>query len=289
MRKKWANLFVMLPLCLVLLSGCTMPSSTKNLPLSDDQTAKAEINGQPILQEAIQTTNTSPGANQFWYKGYIKNSIEKRTTTSMYDGVVVRPNQAYLVNARMAGKPFQYYRWGDKQFIKSDDVWYKARKEDVLPFDPLHGFSDWLPLFSHAYQLPDDAVLNKPCSVIQVKISGKDWVTKSPSPIFYQLKSQLSSQELNQVLDNTIVKTTFWIGKEDHYIYQYDTWIVMPLPEAGYFDQETFFQFYKFGDVGISKVIQPPEEVQKWVDEFEKQIKSGTLKNQPKEQDQPTE
>ncbi|WP_134699947.1 hypothetical protein [Ammoniphilus sp. YIM 78166] len=269
---------------LLLLTGCTIPSSKTVFSLTEQQNPNVTtMDARGLLQEAVKmTTEGHPGdkkrSNEFWYNGYIRNSIGDRKTTSMYEGILIRPSQAYLVNGRMAGIPFSYYRWEDHYYLKKGDVWFRASKDQVLPYDPFNGFLDWLPLMDNAQKLPDDAVLNTPTDVIEVRISGKEWVEKSTSPLFEELKEKIATDpSLAHVLDNSVVKTTIWIGKEDRYIYQYRTWIVMPLPGGGYVDQEVYFRFYKFGDPGIPDRVKQPEEVEKWVVEFEEKMKAGEL------------
>lgn len=270
---------------LLLLTGCTIPSSKTVFSLTEQQAPNvATLDARSLLQEAVKmTTEGHPddkkrSNSEFWYNGYIRNSIGDRKTTSMYEGILIRPSQAYLVNGRMAGIPFSYYRWEDHYYLKKGDVWFRASKDQVLPYDPFNGFLDWLPLMENAQKLPDDAVLNIPTDVIEVKISGKEWVEKSTSPLFQELKERITADpSLAHVLDNSVVKTTIWIGKKHRYIYQYRTWIIMPLPGGGYVDQEVYFRFYKFGDSGIRDRVKEPQEVEKWVIEFEEKMKAGEL------------
>lgn len=282
-------------LCLILvLGGCSVIPSSKTVFSTAETTPSTDtetIDARGLLEEAVKMSieghpdDETDSNTMFWYTGYISNSIGDRKTTSMYEGILIRPMEAYLVNGRMAGIPFSYYRWEDHFYMKKGDVWFRASEDEVLPYDPFRGFLDWLPLMEEAQKLPDQEVLSIPTDVIQVRISGKEWVEKSPSPLFEELKGKLKGDpSLENVLENSVVKTTLWIGKEDRYIYQYSTWIVMPLPGGGYFDQEIFFRFYKFGDPGIEDRMSPPEEVEKWVTQFEEKIKAGELEDLPGEQ-----
>jgi hypothetical protein len=257
--------------CILLFGGCSpLPAAQTTFSVLDKPEEAKPIDARDLLQDAIQTMTADDPTQQFWYKGYVANSIEKRKTTSMYEGIVVRPIEAYIVNGRMAGKPFQYYRWDGHFYINKGDTWFRADQDEALPYDPLAGFTDWLPLLKDAQQLPDQEILSEPSHVIQVKITGKEWIEQSSSPLFKDLKSRISSQAaLDHILENTVVKMTMWIGKEDKYLHQYSTWIVMPLPGAGYFDQETNFRFYRFGDPAILDKIKRPDEVEKWVLETE--------------------
>ncbi len=48
-----------------------------------------------------------------------------------------------------------------------------------------------------------------------------------------------------------------------HLIYQYKVEIKMPLPDAGYMEQEVFFRFYKYDDPGIK--LSKPEEIEHYI------------------------
>lgn len=269
-----------------LLSGCSLPSNKTTFSVQEKSDQRAPIHAKELLEQAVQATRAADKTQQFWFTGYVKNGIGDRQTTSMFDGVAVRPMESYVVNGRMAGIPFNYYRWDGKVFIKKGDTWFKASEEDVLNYDPFAGFLDWLPFLDNAYELPEQEVLSQLCRVIQVEISGKEWIENSTSPLFSELKETIANEQILQhVLENTIVKSTMWIGKKDHYLYQYSTWIVMPLPGSGYFDQETFFRFYKYSDKGVVKEIQPPEKLEEYVREAEERIKAGELDKIPEQQE----
>jgi hypothetical protein len=284
--------FMLLTISLWFVGGCTtLPSSKTSFPEPKEAAVEeVRMDARELLEKAVKTTNESKETQNFWFTGYIKNSIQNRTTTSMFDGVAMRPQEAFIVNGRIAAAPYQYYHYGDSQFIKKDGIWYPAQSTDAPPFDPFGGFTDWLPLLEDAKALKDQSVLSHLSHVIEVRISAKEWMEQSASPLFAEYRTALEAAEegeaadaletLNHLLDNAVVKMTLWIGKEDHVIYQYSTWIVMPLPGAGYFDQETFFRFYRYDDPRISDHIQSPENVERWVNESEVRIKSGELEGE---------
>jgi len=278
----------------LLLAGCgTLPSQRTAFPDpspaagagSAGNAAPANtVDVRPLLREAIETMNNSELAERFWFTGYIRNSLQKHLVTSMFDGVMSRPKEAFIVNGRIAAQPFQYYGYGDERYIKKNEGWRRLFDDETppLPFDPFAGFSDWLPLLEEAAQRPDETILGRPSHVIEVRISAKDWVERSPSPLFADLEQLAESgtavdlqAEMDRILEETVVKTTFWITKEEKLITQYQTWIVMPLPGGGYFDQETFFRFYRFGDPSIETTHLPePEDVLKWVRQYEELLRT---------------
>jgi hypothetical protein len=53
-----------------------------------------------------------------------------------------------------------------------------------------------------------------------------------------------------------------WIGKDDKHIHQYQTNIEMPIPGAGYMQQEQFFRLLKFNDPGFN--VKKPEDIEKY-------------------------
>jgi hypothetical protein len=267
----------------LLLGGCTTLTTSKtDFPEIKEPGEEVRIDARALLEQAVKTTNESEDTQSFWFMGHIKNSIQDRTTTSMYQGVAMRPEEAYIVNGRIAAQPYQYYSWGDSKFIKRGQIWYRPKgDEEVLAFDPFGGFTDWLPFLEDAKSLPDEAILSHLSHVVEVRINAKEWIEQSPSPLFEDLKlNALSDETLNHVLENTIVKMTLWIGKADHIIYQYRTWLVMPLPGSGYFDQETFYRFYRYNDPSIPDHIQSPERVERWVLEYEEQLRTGELEGE---------
>lgn len=319
MRLRFILGVVLSVVMLLSIAGCTtLSTSMTSFPESsvkpEDSAADSEVDESEVdenvvdmrelVELAVKTTNESEKTQSFWFAGYIKNGFQNRTTTSMYEGVAMRPEQAYIVNGRIAAQPFRYYRWGDTRYINRSNVWYRTEssEQDTLPFDPFGGYTDWLPFLESAKALPDEAILNNLSHVIEVRINAKEWVEQSSAPLFQDIKQLLGEGEIDERLDdeqaiddqfvdeqaaafshaleNTIVKMTLWIGKEDHVIYQYSTWIVMPLPGAGYIDQETYFRFYHYNDPSIPNHIQTPDRLEHWVLEFEEQQREGKLKGE---------
>lgn len=269
MRKQSKIFSLLASVCIAaLLGGCTYESGTKSFATTNfnntptQNTEGLNESGAEWLQYALEKAKTDPDAQKYWYKGHVKNMILSRSVTSMFNGAVVN-DKGYNVDARIAAQPYQYYRIDDKHFIRAKDYWVTARDEP-LAFDVLAGFDDWLPFMDKAVQLPDDKVYGTLSAVFQLKMTGAEWLAKSQSPLFEPLKKQLGDRpDLEYILNESTIKTTFWIGKEDRLIHQYQTWIILPLPEAGTMDQEVFFQLYKYDDPGIH--IKDPAEVEKYL------------------------
>lgn len=260
----------------LLATGCTYASEVTSFPEPADAAAAVDpeiVDATELLTRAIEISDTDDAAQSFWYTGYVKNNIGRRATTSMYDGIVYRPGDAYLVNGRVATRPYRYFRFGEKSYINRGANWFTGEEDQQLPlpYDPLRGFSDWLPFMSNAEKLADDAVLSTPTYVVQVQMDAREWVENSPSELFDELREALGGDEtLQHLLENTTVKTTFWIAKEDapnqaNYILQYNTWLIVPLPGGGYVDQQIFFRFYQHDDVSIANQLSSPERVEQYV------------------------
>lgn len=291
----------------LLLSGCTYPSDALLFPHDttvaiDGQTP--EQNPAAMLKIALATNNHAKNAERFWYTGWIANNIEKRRVTSMYSGAMIRPH-GYILDGRLAGVPFRYYRWDDHLYIWTEKNDWSAVQEEMEPFDPFYGFTWWEPYVEQAVQLPNEKVLSKDSLVYQITLNGKEWITNGSNPIFEQLQRTFDQRlDLQKILEQTRVEMKIWIGDEtytkeevaalakdkgadlnqleqwiqanyfiwdeeaqvyrQHLINQYQTLIQMPIPAAGYMDQEIFFRFYKYDDPGIE--IAAPEEIQRYID-----------------------
>jgi hypothetical protein len=267
MRKRNTVRLLFAGLCAAaLLSGCTYESGDKQFPPTNfdaqPETVHEGESAADWLKTALAKGETDPKAQSFWYKGHVKNTILSRTTTSMFEGAVIKPD-GYNVDARIARQPYQYYRIGDKRYVRVGESWMTAQ-EDPLPFDPLKGFDDWMPFLDRAVQLTDEKVYGKECARFQLKITGAEWLKTSSSELFEPLRKQLAGRpDLEHILNESTIKTTFWIGRDDQLIHQYETWIILPLPKAGTMDQQVLFQFYKYDDPGIK--IKDPEEVEKYL------------------------
>lgn len=248
---------------LLLLSGCTYSSGEKVFFQTEPVESKPTAQAEERLRTALETLHTSEEAQKFWFSGYVANDLNKRRTTSMFNGVVVQPH-GYTVDVRLAGQPYQYYKWDDHRFIFTEKKgWYRVT-EEKLPFDPWMGFTWWEPFLDRAKQLPNEEILSNDCEVYQIRTNGAEWIKKSGSPLFADLHALMKDTPgIEPLLEQTDVTMTLWIGAEDNLIYQYQTLIKMPLPAAGYTDQEIKFRFYHYGDPGIK--VKTPEEMEKYL------------------------
>lgn len=270
-------------LCASVLVGCSvLPSEKTSYPGSLYEAAVAgsvpavetpdetvTVDARPVLEEALRAMEENEKAQRYWYTGFIRNTLEKHLVNSMFDGVVLHPKEAYLINARIAGQPYQYYRYEGVNYIKDEHRWYPIAGDVPLAFDPLEGFEGWLPLLEKAVQLPDATTIAGPSEAYEVRISGRAWVEQATSPLFSELQERLAAgdEELALRLERTVVKMTLWIGKVDRFIHRYQTWTVMPLPDGGYVDQETDVELYRFDDPSLeTQQLPTPDSIQDWVD-----------------------
>lgn len=267
MYKRSKRTGVLFLMALLLLGGCTYESGPKQFALETAQPAKEEIkqtvNARDALAEALQIAKTDPKAQKFWYKGHVKNTLMSRTTTSMFEGAVVKPS-GYNVDARIARQTYQYYQIDGKRYVRVGDAWITA-KEDPLPFDVMRGFEDLLPLMDRAVQVKEgEEIYGVDTYPFQIKMNATEWLAMSKSELFEPLRQQMAGRpDMQKILDNSTVKMTVWIGKEDKRFYQYETWIILPFPDGGYMDQQILFSFYKYNDPGIK--IKDPKEVEKYL------------------------
>ncbi|MCK9912917.1 hypothetical protein MXD81_27430, partial [Microbacteriaceae bacterium K1510] len=73
-----------------------------------------------------------------------------------------------------------------------------------------------------ATQLAEDAVYGEKCIPFQIKMTAGQWLANSHSPLFEPLRGQLAGRtDVNQILNDSTVKITLWIGKDDQLIRQY--------------------------------------------------------------------
>lgn len=248
-------LFLLL-LSIVLLSGCTNPSGEKAFPTmtkgNPQQTGKPmdPTEASKWILHAVEAANTKK-AVRFSFNGYIANNIQKRRITNMYNGVIIRPDTLY-VNATLIGQPYGYLRKKGQSYFFDGKKWAKAPAE-MEPLDPMKGFTDWIPFADRAVQLKEENILSIPCVPIQIKVSGEEWMKGNANPLFNDIRQMVANRpDMATLLKDTEVETTLWFGKKDHLVYQYRTYIRMPIPSGEYMDQEIFFRFIKYNDPGIT-------------------------------------
>jgi hypothetical protein len=239
-------------LLFILLNGCTIPSGEKIFPKPEPEKETLPIEtemAKNLLLEAIETTN-SKKTLRFSFEGYIANNIQKRRITNMYKGVFIGPDVLY-VDASLMAQPYKYLQYKNKAYYYNQDKWWRANL-DTESLNPMQGFTHWIPYLDHAVQLKEEKILNASCIPIQIKLRGDEWINNGTNPYFQEIQNNIKNQkDAESILKNSEVTTTIWISKKDHLLYQYKTIILLPVPSAGYMEQEIYFRFIKYNDPGI--------------------------------------
>ncbi|GAB4266630.1 hypothetical protein [Thermincola ferriacetica] len=256
MRKSLQTLLFVAICISLLMGGCTYRSGPKKLGKAEEDKQKYTINpnAATIIRKAI--TKTEAQGRKFWFNGWIVNKIQKRKTTSMYDGTFVR-GKGYLVNARVLGQQFRYYRWGREAYMSEGEEWVKAPPAQEPP-DPFAGFSLMKPYANKARELPDEKVLGRECYVFEINLTGRE-VRKISETLMSASKKPLE----NLLLDRLEMKYRLWIGKYDNYIYQIKTETVMPVPQAGSMYHEVYFRFWDYNSKSVT--LPEPENIEKYL------------------------
>ncbi len=256
MKKKFLCWLLALATMTTLFAGCTYKSGPKTLRDEEEkpQQAVTSSRAKVIIEKAINTTDKK--GQKFWFNGYIVTKIQKRRNTSMYDGTYVK-NEGYLVNARILGQPFKYYRRNNDVYVTEGDNWVKAPATKV-PFDAFNGFRAILPFTAKAKQLPDEKILGNDCYHFEINLTGND-VRKITDKI--NIASNRTPENL--LLEQLSMQYWIWVGKKDNYIYQMRSKTLMPVPQAGTMYQEVFFRFWEYNSNSIT--LTKPENIEKYL------------------------
>jgi len=253
-------------LLVFLLNACTLPSGEKTFPKKEsvkEEKALDTDSAKTLLMQCIESIRANPEL-RFSFEGYIANNIQKRRITNMYKGVVIGPDQFYA-EASLLAQPYKYLQYKNQTYYFNKDKWWRG-KENVLVLHPLDGLMEWMPYLDHVVQLKEENILSAPCIPVQITIRGDEWIKKGTNPYFQEIKKSMENHpELDSLLKNTDVTTTLWINKENHLPYQYKTIIKLPVPSAGYIEQEIFFRFIKYNDPGIK--VPDIKEIEKSINQ----------------------
>lgn len=261
----------------LLLSGCTLQSGL-NVFDSAVETGFAVVDEEkdvvPLL-EAIQQTQ-SDLVKKFWFRAHIANNIEKRRTTYMtVNGIVIRPHGYYMHN-RLVAQPFEYYRWDDQVYVRHEEQWYPGR-EPSLPFDVFYGFDYWETYVDKAQLIGEDEVLSIPTHVYELQLSGRELLDMDV-PMFRDLKSDI--EKIKALVDETKVRVLFYVGQASEsneqrdilpIIYKYQTWIQMPIPGAGYMEQEVQHFIFRVNEDNVE--MNSVEEIEKYLIDYDEMMK----------------
>ncbi|OEF96808.1 hypothetical protein [Desulfuribacillus alkaliarsenatis] len=224
---------------------------------TDGKTVFSEDEWRDYWQTAVNYSNDN--GERFWYSGWVVSKIQKRRTTSMYDGIIIQ-DEGISVNARMLGNPFRYYESGDYMYLHEDNMWKRLVNEAGFPVD-------WKGRYGLV--LPERMDFNEPFKDLLKLVDLNDG-DNNLTDLSYTYRKQPTivgeerilgelSDKITFTLDvtsangmeGTTMEWTVWVGKDEPYIYQYEVESLMPVPDAGMMQQTTFFRFWNFNDEGI--------------------------------------
>jgi hypothetical protein len=243
MIKKAAVILSVLIL-LTMMPGCSVPSA----PLDFDQPeAEATISDASVaFREAADFTRAE--GRKFWFSGWVVTRIADQKTTSMYDGIAM--SEQLLVNAKVFGLPYHYYRNGKDTLLYQDGRWQHTDKASA-PQNPLGNLDLLADLVRGlpANRLNDEIIVGQPTTVLEFQVPAANLEEALSSLGF-------SAEDLkNARIDQAGMKLTVWIGEKQPFLYQYESLVTLPVPGAGALEQEVFFRFWDYNN----ERIQPQE------------------------------
>lgn len=273
---------------LLVLTACTIPSGENVFTDEAEEEQTAIEKSEVTLEEAIENT-ASDLLERFWFRAHVANNIEKRRITHMTtNGIVIRPDGYYMNNSFIT-KPYEYYRLGDRVYVRNNENWFRGREPNV-PFDPFYGFDAWLPVADRATLLREDDVLSIPTVVYEIELTGDEFLQLHPDG-FEQLPEEMKT--MKPLLDETNVRTLFYVGQTEKgtddlhilpVIYKYETWIQMPVPGAGYMEQEIQHFIFRVNEESVEMpdvdeierylidIDESKEEMENQLEQMEKEV-----------------
>ncbi|OEH85473.1 hypothetical protein BHU72_05145 [Desulfuribacillus stibiiarsenatis] len=278
-------ILIMVSITLLTAAGCSHPSA-EGLPKTITYDIDSgQLNGQLLdadnkvtnrtftnsewedfWNEAVQFTEVN--GKRFWYSGWVVTKVQKRRTTSMYDGIVVREvaqqstekdttlensRTGILVNARLLGRPFRYYEAGEHIYLHEEGNWQRMQNESGFPVD-------WLARYDGQRLSIDEPFIEL------LQLTNTEQLIKAPQIIG---RERILGNWCDKVIltvvgpNNAQMDWTIWVGEDDPYIYQYETKTLMPVPGAGMMQQTVYFRFWNYNDTSI--VMSDPLLIEKQI------------------------
>jgi len=273
----------------LLLSACTLPSG-ENV-FDDERQEQGQDREEVDLNESDDSISLETAINRtqsdllerFWFRAHIANNIEKRRNTHMtLNGIVERPHGYYMHNSLLTER-YEYYRWDDQTYIRQNSNWFRGR-EPQLPFDIFYGFDEWGDYVDDAEVIGEDDVLGIPTHVHEMELSGTE-LLEIDSPTLNEL-IDVDSENLSSILEDTTLRVLFYVGdvakSTDNQlvlpiIYKYQTWIQMPIPGAGYMEQEVQYFIFRVNDeqaelIDVDEIEKYLIEIDDTIDELEEEL-----------------
>jgi len=255
-RKKYPLLTILVT-ALILTSGCSIKSGPKEFVKTPKPDIRQVTDASEKLAKAFETT--ARDGNKFYFSGWQVTKIQKRSISLITNGSFDK-SKGYILDARIFGQPYRYYRWGSDVYLSQSGKWRKAAPS-VTPVEPFVDFNKLQFLTGKAVQLPDEAILSKKCNVYQITLNYDDAV-KVAEAMGLNLSGDAGTGT-DRFISRLNMTFTIWTGKSDNFIYQFQTATNMPVPEAGSLYQEVK---YKFWDYNSSTVNVPgPEKIRRYL------------------------
>lgn len=240
-----------------LTSGCQIKSGPRDFikPAVLETIPAHDV--EERLSQAFETTAET--GKKFYFSGWSGTKIQKRMNGFYLTGSIDK-DKGSVMDARIFGQPFRYYRWGNDIYLSEQDKWRKFGSTDT-PLEPFIDFSKLHFLANKAVRLPDDEVLSKKCEVYQITLDSKEAAQVAEA---MGVRTQLDQNNRSQVyFDLLKMKFSIWVGIEDNYIYQFKTETTMPVPNAGSFYQEVYFKFWDYNSTTVN--IPGPEKIERYL------------------------
>lgn len=236
---------VLLGVVLMSLPACANPSG----PLRFERAERGVTVAGAADTVSESAAFTQANARKYWFSGWVVTHVANRRTNSMYDGIVLMPDRV-LVNARVFGHSYRYYRHGNDTMIFDDGRWSHTDKGSATlnPMANLELLSD-LVRGLPARRLKDEVIVGQPTTVLEFRVPAKN-VRKTLSSL------GLSEMDLKKArVDQAEIKLTVWVGQKQPYVYQYQSVATLPVSGVGAMEQEVYYRFWDFNN----ERIQPKE------------------------------
>lgn len=261
-RQKWPPvLLTVLFLAGALLGGCTYKSGPKTLAPEEKPPETRQVTGaREVLETAV--AKTVRDGRKFWFQGWIYSKVQKRKTNSMYNEGTFDRDKGFLIKASILQKRYNYYRWENRVYVSEGENWRRAANNEVPP-DPFSGFQQLAGVADRMRGLPDEKIMGQDCLVLQVELTGAE-IARVVPPGVKLPESKAALAELAKAK----LMYTIWIGKKDHFIYQYKARLTMPVPGSGALTQETFFKFGDYNNPSVN--LTTPDRIERYLVKEEK-------------------
>lgn len=241
----------------ILFSGCSIKSGPREFVKTAQPSVKPAADAPEKLARAFETT--ARDGKKFYFSGWQVTKIQKRSISLITNGSFDK-DKGYILDARIFGQPYRYYRWGNDVYLSESDRWRQVAPSDA-PMEPFADFDKLRFLAGKAVQLPDEAILSKKCNVYQITLDYSDAV-KAAQAMGLNLSADTGT-DAGRFMSQMTMTFTVWTGKSDNFIYQFQTAMNMPVPGAGSLYQEVKYKFWDYNSSTVN--IPSPQKIQRYI------------------------